>query len=210
MAGNWLYNGGHNVTATIHWKMKWMLIKSHGSCNMRPVVWLESGTGIMMSSHGNTFHITGPLWGNRREPVDSPHKGPVTQRFDVFFVVSFNNLLNKQWDWQWFQMPWCSCDITVMDKISRIFMQSSPIIHYFLPNARNEWHISRPWSQEMKIFFKRLRCSTLSLLSSTQASSISDQRTTRPWFNINTIFPGMGIPIIICLTFIMGIPILVR
>ena len=52
-----------DVTATIYWKMKWMLMKSHGSCNMRPVVWLESGTGIMMSSHGNTFHITGHLWG---------------------------------------------------------------------------------------------------------------------------------------------------
>ena len=28
--------------------------------------------------------------------VDSAHKGPVMQSFDVFFIVSLNKLLNKQ------------------------------------------------------------------------------------------------------------------
>ena len=34
----------------------------------------------------------------RRWPVDSPHKGPVTRSFDVFFVVSLAKLLIKQSD----------------------------------------------------------------------------------------------------------------
>ena len=30
---------------------------------------------MMTSSNGNIFHVTGPLWGKPRSPVDSPHKG---------------------------------------------------------------------------------------------------------------------------------------
>ena len=46
--------------------------------------------------------------------VDSPHKGPVMQSSHIFFVVSLNKLLNKQPCYQWFEMKWHSCDITVM------------------------------------------------------------------------------------------------
>ena len=47
-------------------------------------------------------------------PVDSPHKGPVMQKFDSFFVVTLNNLLNKQSTSRWFEIPWRSCNKTVM------------------------------------------------------------------------------------------------
>ena len=51
---------------------------------------------------------------------DSPHKGPVMQNFDVCFDISLNKLLNKQSNGQWFEMPWYSCYVTVMNIISYI------------------------------------------------------------------------------------------
>ena len=42
--------------------------------------------------------------GIHRSPVNSPHKGPVTRSFDVFFELRLNKQLNKQsWGW-WFEM----------------------------------------------------------------------------------------------------------
>ena len=46
--------------------------------------------------------------------LDSTHKGPVMQNFDIYFVVSLNKLLKKHSISQWFEMPLCSCDLTVM------------------------------------------------------------------------------------------------
>ena len=38
---------------------------------------------------GNLFHTAGHFWEEHAQPlVDSPHKGPAMQDFDVFFVVS--------------------------------------------------------------------------------------------------------------------------
>ena len=48
--------------------------------------------------------------GIQRQPVDSPHKGPVKQSFHIFFVISRNKLLNKQLR---SEPPRCSCDVTV-------------------------------------------------------------------------------------------------
>ena len=42
--------------------------------------------------------------------LDSPHKGLVVWRFDVFFGVSIIKLLNKQLTWWWFETPWYSWD----------------------------------------------------------------------------------------------------
>ena len=36
------------------------------------------------------------------------------QSFDIYFVVSLNKLLKKHSISQWFEMPLCSCDLTVM------------------------------------------------------------------------------------------------
>ena len=46
-------------------------------------------------------------------PVDYPHKGHAMWSFDISFVVSLKKLFNKQLSWEWFQIPWCSCDITM-------------------------------------------------------------------------------------------------
>ena len=77
---------------------------------------------VIMSWHRNTFHITGPLWGEsnwpfvrgiHRWPVDSPHKGPAIWNLCVYYVVSLNKLLNRrQPSCQWFEVPWSPCGIT--------------------------------------------------------------------------------------------------
>ena len=55
--------------------------------------------------------------GNHRSPVDSPHKGPITRIFDIFFVVSLKRLLIKQPSCLWFETSWCACDRTVMVRL---------------------------------------------------------------------------------------------
>ena len=53
--------------------------------------------------------------GFHRSPVDSPHRGPVTRRFDVFFDLHPNKRLNKQSRRWWFDTPsrslWRHCNV---------------------------------------------------------------------------------------------------
>ena len=57
---------------------------------------------MMMSSNGNIFHITGPLYG------EFPSQRPVMWSFDVFFDLRLNKRLSKQSRRQWFETPSCS------------------------------------------------------------------------------------------------------
>ena len=52
--------------------------------------------------------------GNHQLSLDSSKTEPVILSIEKFFVVSLNKLLAKQLSRQVFEMPWCSCDITVM------------------------------------------------------------------------------------------------
>ena len=87
----------------------------------------ESIHTIMISWQGFPRYLPF-VRGIHRSPVDSPHKGPVMWPFDILFDVSLNKPLNKQPSWHspsisifvwrvsnclWFEMPWCSGDITV-------------------------------------------------------------------------------------------------
>ena len=99
-----------------HWLSpypEWSLLIP-GNCDLRNCY--MSYMIIMMTSwHGNTFHITGPLWGESIiHHVESHHKWPAMWSFVVFFDVSLNKLLNNQSSCWWFEMPWCSCVICVM------------------------------------------------------------------------------------------------
>ena len=53
--------------------------------------------------------------GIRRSPLDSPHKGPVTRSFGVFFDLRLNKLLSKQSRRRWFGTPsrslWRHCNV---------------------------------------------------------------------------------------------------
>ena len=51
---------------------------------------------MMTSSNGNTFRVTGPLYGEFTGPGEFPAQRPVTQRFDVFFDLRLNKQLSKQ------------------------------------------------------------------------------------------------------------------
>ena len=64
--------------------------------------------GMMTSSNGNIFRVTGPLCGEFTGPGEFPTQRPVTRNFDVFFDLRPNKRLNKQpWCW-WFETLSCS------------------------------------------------------------------------------------------------------
>ena len=70
------------------------------------------------------------------------HTKTIMDGFNVFFVVSINKLLNKQSSLQWFEMPWGSCYITVMDNSERWYLRSELRsqflqIHYSSKNYKN-------------------------------------------------------------------------
>ena len=61
--------------------------------------------GMMTSSNGNIFRVTGPLCGEFTGPGEFPTQSPVTRSFDVFFDLRLNKRLSKQpWGW-WFETP---------------------------------------------------------------------------------------------------------
>ena len=72
-------------------------------------------TSMKTSWNGNSFHITGPLWGESTGHRCIPFtKGPVMQSFDVFVDVSLNKQLNTQSRGRWINLSWCSFDVAVM------------------------------------------------------------------------------------------------
>ena len=81
--------------------------------------------GMMRSWHGKTFRIMGPLCsrGIHRWPLDSPHKRTI-MNFLVVSILSLDTLLNKQSNDQWFETPWCSCNVTVMGHLLTLRSQS--------------------------------------------------------------------------------------
>ena len=71
-------------------------------------------SGMMTSSNGNIFRVTGPLCGEFTGPGEFPAQRPVTRSFDVFFDLRLNKRLSKQpWGW-WFETPswslWRQCN----------------------------------------------------------------------------------------------------
>ena len=73
---------------------KWHIIQF--TLNIPWLVRFKENDVIMMRSwHGETFHITDPLWGNPPDPVNWPDKGTAMQRFDIFSAVSLNMLLTS-------------------------------------------------------------------------------------------------------------------
>ena len=81
----------------------------------------------LMPWHGKALCIAGPLCGEstgqhwpfvkgiHQSPSDSPHKGPVVWNFKIFFYGNTNNLLNKHLSWQWYEAPWWSWDVSVVE-----------------------------------------------------------------------------------------------
>ena len=62
--------------------------------------------------------------GIHRSLVDSPHKGPVMQNIEVFFIITINKLLNIQLSCWWFETPYnlcnCHCNATSQSKSRKL------------------------------------------------------------------------------------------
>ena len=101
----------------IHWRYIFFYIKTS--------IWWTRGTrqavGTWHTEHDDVmvrkrFPSYWPfVRGIHRSPVNSPHNWSVTQSSDVLFAVSPDKLQNKQSSCQWFETPWRSCDITVLE-----------------------------------------------------------------------------------------------
>ena len=81
-------------------------------------------------------------------PVDSAHKGPVLRSFDILFVISLKKLLNKQPSFQWFETPWCWCDVTAMFVSLRCYALILCILWltFFIPmQACHRTNYGSPW-----------------------------------------------------------------
>ena len=64
--------------------------------------------GMMTSSNGNIFRVTGPLCGEFTGPGEIPTQRPVTRSFDVFFDRRLNKRLSKQPRGWWLETLSCS------------------------------------------------------------------------------------------------------
>ena len=63
--------------------------------------------GMMTSSNGNIFRVTGHLCGEFTGPGEFPAHRPVTRSFGVLFDLHLNKRLSKQsWGW-WFETQSC-------------------------------------------------------------------------------------------------------
>ena len=68
---------------------------------------------MMMQWRGYSFsHYWSFVIGIHQSPVDT-HKGPVVQRFDIFFLSCLDEPLSKQSSCQWSDTSWRSCDVIV-------------------------------------------------------------------------------------------------
>ena len=74
-------------------------------------------SALLALSEENLLVNGGPfVKGIHRSPAGSTFNGPEMWSFNVFVDVCLNKWLNKQWSYQWFEMPWSSCDITVIKR----------------------------------------------------------------------------------------------
>ena len=71
---------------------------------------------IITTCHGNAFRIISPLWGKCTSDRWIPSQRPVMCSNDVSLDVSSNKVSNKQFMCGWFETPWGSCHVIVINK----------------------------------------------------------------------------------------------
>ena len=73
--------------------------------------------------------------GNHRSPANSPHKGPVTRSFVVFFDLCMNKWLSKPSRRRWFQTPsrslWRHCNADKIWSVITVTLKRTLNISYF-------------------------------------------------------------------------------
>ena len=96
---------------------QWRRFHQNDPISVSVIVWLSGNQplnkswilsiirGMMTSSNGNIFRVTGPLCGEFTGPREFPTLRPVTRSFDVFFDLRLNKRLSKQPLGWWFETP---------------------------------------------------------------------------------------------------------
>ena len=86
--------------------------------NLRKLYVCSKGSAKAMPGNSIPWKYFPHYWhfvqGIHRRPVDLTLKGPVRWNFNVFLQMGLNKLLSKHLSCPWIEMPWHSCDITVM------------------------------------------------------------------------------------------------
>ena len=101
----------HVTTVTLSWRVQNMVVigrvfltpecfNFHRISNSIEICLVGRAHGLKTSWHGNTFHITGHLWGESIGHWWIPHfyKGPVRWCVDVFIAIN-PNYLHQPWLW---------------------------------------------------------------------------------------------------------------
>ena len=68
--------------------------------------------------------------------VSSTHKWLKVRNVDVIFDDNQYKLLNKHLGCWWFEIPWCLCDITVMNEMCHVFLSSKHALCSTFPNIK--------------------------------------------------------------------------
>ena len=80
----------------------------------RPQWFYETPGNMMISSHGNIFRVTGPLWGESTGHRWIPLTRPASQSIGGCFDLRLNKRLSKQSGRRWFETPsrslWYHCN----------------------------------------------------------------------------------------------------
>ena len=63
---------------------------------------------MVTSSNGNTFRITGLLWGESIPYRWIPFTRPVTRSIEIYFVLRLNKRMRKESRHRWIETPWRS------------------------------------------------------------------------------------------------------
>ena len=144
-----------------------------------PMVYSNSALGVnyLGVAFGADIDPSAPWWrhcmetlsallvlceGNHGSPMESPHRGQVIRNLDVFFVVSFNKLLNKwsSWDtmtpmwrhchafWIWSYNPLFERDNRVPDHHADLdFHLFNDCRNFFLQGTHKRYSTSRRWGR---------------------------------------------------------------
>ena len=129
-----------------HWSI-WCGTTLSSTQSMRTTWWrheMETFFALLALCEGNP-PVTGGF----------PSQRPVTRSFDVVFDVRLDKRLNKQWKCWWFETPWCSCDVTVMETTTiTIWWQQQNKVHSYLSTLeilRDTFHTQRPCATAINI-----------------------------------------------------------
>ena len=86
---------------------------------VRPCLGHNAHCHRIKSWHRNILGVTGPLLGEstvhrRIPPVTSGFPAQKVSNVEMWCFRCLEKRLNEHWNCQWFEMPWRSCDVTVM------------------------------------------------------------------------------------------------